>query len=62
LIIATDCKKIEQKKGRSRADLPIIIDFVHDSKTFREHWDFREEWYKSRKGTIIPVNQPFNFY
>jgi hypothetical protein len=60
LIIATDCKKIEQKKGRSRADLPIIIDFVHDSKTFREHWDFREEWYKSRKGTIIPVNQPFN--
>jgi hypothetical protein len=54
LIIASDCKNVEQWEGRIRTDNNIIYDFVDYYKTFENHWKIREKWYL-QKGAVVEV-------
>lgn len=60
LLLVTSIKSpllIEQSVGRVfRAEMPIVIDFVHNHGTLRNHWYQRKKWYVSRNGAIEEVN------
>lgn len=56
LILVTSIKKLstlEQSVGRVfRAQSPIVFDFVDNNSTLKSHWSARQNWYKSRMGTV----------
>lgn len=52
LIIASDCKNVEQWEGRIRTNNNVIYDLVDNYKTFENHWKFREKWYEQKGATI----------
>lgn len=56
LIIASDCKSVEQWEGRIRTTNNIIYDLVDDYKTFENHWAIRESWYLQRGAVVEIVN------
>ena len=48
----------EQLVGRMRCENGVVVDLIHASKVFENHWRNREEWYLSRKGRVVEVNGP----
>ena len=53
LILASDCKNVEQWEGRIRTANNIIFDLVDSYKTYESHWDkFRMPWYTLRGAEI----------
>lgn len=52
LIMASDCKMVEQFEGRIRTINNVIYDLVDDFSTFEKHWNIRRKWYEQRGGTI----------
>jgi Marseillevirus putative superfamily II helicase len=52
LIIASDCKNVEQWEGRLRTVGCIIYVLVDNYKTFENHWKIQEAWFLKRGATI----------
>lgn len=48
---------VEQSVGRAfRADMPAVVDFVDNHGTSKNHFGFRQRWYRSRGGNVIKVS------
>ncbi|HMP28226.1 MAG TPA: DEAD/DEAH box helicase family protein [Saprospiraceae bacterium] len=52
LIIASDCKNVEQWEGRLRTVGCIIFTLIDDYKTFENHWKIQEAWFLKKGATI----------
>jgi len=53
LILASDCKNVEQWEGRIRTTKNLIFDIVDNYKTYESHWKkFRMPWYTLRGAEI----------
>lgn len=52
-----DVLAIEQNVGRVfRSEFPIVVDFVDNFSTFKNHFVERKKWYEERNGEIEVVN------
>lgn len=56
LILAADMKNVKQCEGRIRTTDNIVYDVVDDFRTFENHWNLREKWYRKRGASIVYKN------
>ena len=57
LIIATDCKNVQQYEGRIRTLNNVIYDLVDCFSTLENHWKLREKWYIQRGAEIKVIKR-----
>lgn len=61
VLFAGDCIRVEQYKGRARAEgsFPIIIDLIDDLYSLYKHWYKRKEWYEAHNSIVYSFVEKF---